>query len=80
MDFLVRSREGSTELVQVCADLTSDATRARELRALAAAGGAYPDALRRVLVITRDEALAVSSRQIEAQPAYEWLLASPEST
>ena len=79
VDFLVRSRAGSTELVQVCADLTAEATRARKLRALAAAGGAYPDARRRVLVITRDQALAVSSPGTEVRPAYEWLLASPES-
>ena len=40
VDFLVRYRNGEQELVQVCANLKSPETVARELRALAAARGA----------------------------------------
>lgn len=76
VDFLARTRAGGEELVQVCADPSAPETLARELRALAAAAKMYPRALRRLLVPDRDARARVQAREIEVQPAYEWLLAS----
>jgi predicted AAA+ superfamily ATPase len=75
VDFLVRNRDADHELIQVCANLQSSETVARELRALAAAGPEHPRARRKLLVLDRDTAGEVSAPGIEVLPAYEWLLA-----
>ena len=75
VDFLVRHPEGGMELIQVCADATTDAARDRELSGLEEAGGLYPDAVRRLLTATRDALPAEVPEGVVAQPAYEWLLA-----
>jgi len=75
VDFLVRHPAGGQELVQVCADPSDAATLARELAALASAGKEHPRALRRLLVLNRDAVPRVETGAVQAQPAYEWLLA-----
>lgn len=75
VDFLVRHPAGETELIQVSADVTDDTVARRELRALAEAGELFPQATRRLLTLTRDGLPAEAPPGVEAQPAYEWMLA-----
>lgn len=78
VDFLARRPGGGEELIQVCADLSAPETRARELRALTAAGTNYPHARQRLLVLDRDSVATADAPGIEVRPAYEWLLLPPE--
>ena len=78
VDFLARHPAGGEELIQVCADLSSAETRARELRALTAAASEQPRAARRLLVLDRDARVGTDTPGIEVLPAYEWLLAEPD--
>ena len=77
VDFFARHPAGGEELIQVCADLSSAETRARELRALTAAANEHPRAARRLLVLDRDARVGAVTPGIEVQPAYEWLLDEP---
>lgn len=77
VDFLVRYPAAGEELVQVCADPSDQATLARELRALAAAGKEHPRAVRRLFVLDRDAVPRMDTPGVQAQPAYEWLLSAP---
>lgn len=74
VDFFARYPAGDEELVQVCADPSAAATLDRELRALEEAEGEYPDATRRLLVLTRDQVLTGTPPNVVMQPAYEWLI------
>jgi hypothetical protein len=76
VDFLARHPASGEELVQVCADVTAEATLARELRALAAAAPAHRRAVRRLLVLDRDSMTQVDAPGVRVEPAYEWLLAA----
>jgi predicted AAA+ superfamily ATPase len=78
VDFLARQPATGEELMQVCADLSSRDTRARELQALAAAAREHPRATKRLLVLDRDTVARPDTSGIELQPAYEWLLAAPD--
>jgi predicted AAA+ superfamily ATPase len=79
VDFLVRHPAGDgEELMQVCAGLSDEATLARELRALAAAGTEHPRAVRRLLVLDRDSVPRTGTPEVLVQPAYEWLLAATD--
>jgi uncharacterized protein len=77
VDFHVRYLAGGEDLVQVCADPTAADTMDRELRALQAAAAEYPSARRRLLVLNRDQVPATVPG-VFVQPAYEWLLATPD--
>lgn len=77
VDFLARFADGRQELIQVCADLSDVATRARELRALEDAAKEYPHATRRLLVMDWSAKQLPVPDGIEVQPVYEWLLAQP---
>ena len=77
VDFLACHPVGGDELVQVCADPSGEATLARELSALAAAGKEHPRAVRQLLVLDRDSTSRVDTPGIRTRPAYEWLLAAP---
>jgi hypothetical protein len=76
VDFLARHPAAGEELIQVCADVTAEATLARELRALDAAALPHRRAARRLLVLDRDSATRVDAPGVRVEPAYEWLLAS----
>ncbi len=78
VDFLARRPAAGDELIQVCADVSSPETRARELRALTAAAAEHPRATRRLLVLDRDALAQATTSAVEVQPAYEWLLAGPD--
>ena len=77
VDFLARDLTGGEELIQVCADMSSAETRAREFRALTAASSEFPRAALRLLMLDRDARLREHPPGIEVQPAYEWLLSAP---
>lgn len=74
VDFLVRYPGAGEDLIQVCTDLSSAETRARELRALAEAAREHQHAAQRLLVLDRDAVALARTAGVEAQPAYEWLL------
>ncbi|MCC6651876.1 MAG: ATP-binding protein [Candidatus Eisenbacteria bacterium] len=74
VDFLARQHEAGETLVQVCADLTTPATAARELRALEFAGAEHARAKRVLLVLDRDARDQLAPSGVEVLPAYEWLL------
>jgi hypothetical protein len=75
-DFLSRRPAGGEDLIQVCADVSSPETLAREIHALAAASKEYPRAKPRLLVLDRDALFSVAVDSVRMQPAYEWLLAA----
>ena len=74
VDFLVRSADGRRELIQVCADASDPATAERELRALEAAGEAFPDARKLLLTLHRDGIPPELPDDVAAEPAYVWAL------
>ena len=74
VDFLVRSADGRRELIQVCADASDPLTAEREVRALEAAGEAFPDARRLLLTLHRDGIPAELPAGVAAKPAYIWAL------
>jgi predicted AAA+ superfamily ATPase len=78
VDFLARRPAGGAELIQVCADLTSEETRTREVRAFMAAKEEHPGVPLRLLVLDRDARTGVQAPGIDVQPAYEWLLTAPD--
>ncbi|WP_419554551.1 ATP-binding protein [Candidatus Poriferisodalis sp.] len=77
VDFLARGDDGSTELIQVCADASDQATAARELRALAAAAEMFPTAAKRLLIQDRRGLPTETPADVTTQPAYEWMLTLP---
>jgi len=77
VDFLVRSANGETELVQVFADATEAAVAERELRALEEAGPLFPQAGKRLLTLTHEGIPREVPSGVAVQPVYEWLLAWP---
>ena len=74
VDFHARYLDGAEELVQVCADPSTAKAQEREIRSLREAGRDMPGAAQRLLVLTRDQTIALSAHGISVQPAYEWLL------
>ena len=76
VDFHVRYLSGAEELVQVCADPAGALNR--EIRALAEAAPAAPRAIRRLLVLTQDQAIPIAEPGVIVQTAYEWLLAEAD--
>src|SRR5882724_2030942 len=77
VDFVVRSANGETELIQVCADATEAAVAERELRALEEAGPLFPQAGKRLLTLTHEGIPREVPSGVAVQPVYEWLLAWP---
>ena len=74
VDFLVRGPQRRPELVQVCADLSDAAVVNRELRALAAAGEQFPEAVKRLLSLDRDNLPKTLPDGVVAETAWEWML------
>ena len=77
VDFLVRYPEGGEELIQVCADLDTPATREREMRALLAAGMERPGALQRLISLVPEIPRDIPDG-ITWHSASEWLLSGRE--
>lgn len=59
----------------MCPDLGSPESAERELRALEDVRKRYPEAIRRLLTLTRDTMPGDVPEGVVVQPAYEWLLA-----
>jgi uncharacterized protein len=74
VDFHARYRDGSEELLQVCADASDPAVLDRERRALAAAAPRLPSASRLLILQSQEQAVALRSAEFLAMPAYEWML------
>ncbi len=74
VDFHVDHRDGSHELIQVCADPATAEARERELRALASASKAAPKMPAALLVLTQEQAAALAGNEFSVLPAYEWML------
>ncbi len=79
VDFFVRYPGGSTEIVQVCADLSDPQTTEREIRALLSAGEMFNGATMRLITLTRDPVPRGIVDSIIVQPAYEWLLTTNDT-
>jgi predicted AAA+ superfamily ATPase len=77
VDFHARFPDGTEELLQVCADLSAEETRERELRALKEAAQEYTSARKRLLLLDREQTAVASTVEladVEVQTVYEWLL------
>jgi predicted AAA+ superfamily ATPase len=73
VDFVVRDRHETTELIQVCLDMSSIDTRTREQRTILSAAKSHPNA--RLTIVTACESEIVkgdSGRVINIVPAYEF--------
>ena len=79
VDFVVRSPDGTVQLIQACATLAEPATAQREFRALVAAADRFPGARRTVLTLTRDDLPQSVPDGIEVQPAWQWMLDLPSA-
>ena len=77
VDFLARLPDGSSELIQVCAELSDPAVREREFRALQDAASTHRRARRRLLTLHREPLPDAPPAGVEVLPAYEWLLTPP---
>lgn len=77
VDFLAEDLRGTRELVQVCADLESPATRQREIRALEE-GMRESLCERATLVTLREEgSVGIGGHTVRIVPAWRWLLEPP---
>lgn len=77
VDFLTTARDGSQQLVQVVDDIGDAATRGRELRALADAAAAHPEASQVLLVGGEVPRGVEITKQVEVQTVWRWLLETP---
>jgi len=77
VDFLVTSRDGEQQLVQVAADLREKGTLERELRGLAAAGEEFPMARKILLAETEVPRGATVPGDVEVVTIWRWLLDWP---
>ena len=75
--FLARGEDGRTELIQVCADASDDATAVRELRALASAGAVFPSAAKLLLTQNRRGLPSEPPPDVQTQTAYDWIRNHP---
>lgn len=74
VDFLSTSADGSTQLIQVAADIENIVTFKREVRALQGASSEFP-AARKVLIAGSAPPRSVAAPQgIEVLPLWRWLL------
>lgn len=74
VDFFVETIDGRRQAIQVCADLSQQATRERECRSLREVNAHHPD--NELYIITLDEAheIDIGDAAIHVVPAWKWLL------
>jgi predicted AAA+ superfamily ATPase len=73
IDFIVRDSHETTELIQVCLEMTSMEAKAREVRALSTASQAHPQA--QLTIVTANEAGSLETstgKKIQIVPAYDF--------
>jgi len=73
LDFLARPAQGQPYLIQLCADLAGEATRAREVRGLVAAAEDFPEAVP-LLITLAPESAGETPEPIDVVDAALWLL------
>lgn len=74
VDFLATARDGSTQLVQVTADVLDPKTLERELRALEGARAEFPDAEPWLLVGSEQAAIGKLPKGVRSATIWRWLL------
>ena len=74
VDFYAHHPAGGTSMLQVCADPAPEQTRKREVRALSSALAENPKIPGALLVLTQEQAVALSGESFRVVPAYEWML------
>jgi len=74
VDFYARPPDGPPSLIQVCTDVSDPAVHAREVRALAEASGAYPEAMPILLTLESIPPSLPLPNRVRWQTAAEWLL------
>ncbi|HNZ03761.1 MAG TPA: ATP-binding protein [Myxococcota bacterium] len=74
VDFLARHTDGSSELIQVCADALDPQTATREIRALDEAARVFPGATPRLLTATQTGFPSSLPPAITAEPAWQWIV------
>jgi len=72
VDFYARGLEGDEALIQVCADLDSPDTLAREVRALQDAAMTWPNASLHIIALNRPN--GILPQEIQLHMASDWLL------
>jgi hypothetical protein len=72
VDFYARGLDGNEALIQVCADLDSPDTLAREVRALQDAAIIWPNASLQLIALSRPK--GILPQEIQFHTASEWLL------
>lgn len=72
VDFYARGLEGDEALIQVCADLDSPDTLAREVRALQDAAMTWPNASLQIIALNRPN--GILPQEIQLHMASDWLL------
>lgn len=78
VDFLATSPQGARWLIQACADLQGEETRARELRALGEAMEETGIPRAAVVTLYHEERLSVGGKAVHVIPAWRWFLWPPE--
>ncbi len=79
VDFFVRFPEKEEALIQVCADVSSEQTLNRELRALEAGSRLFPRAKSIMIVLSLQQAIGLSTKGVRVVPAYQWFLQETDS-
>lgn len=74
VDFLARYNDGTSELIQVCADASDPQTAAREIRAIQAAAATHPTAVSRLLTATSAGLPSSIPDALTVEPAWQWIL------
>jgi len=78
VDFLARNRDGTEELIQVCANPDDPETLTREVRALEDAAPGYPRAGQLLLTLESRMPFPSVPAPIRILPAWRWILESNE--
>lgn len=74
VDFLVKYTDRKMELIQVCADISDEKTKKRELKALTSAMEELNISSAFILTSSTKDIVKINARKITIVPAYEWIL------
>ncbi|MBI5852960.1 MAG: ATP-binding protein [Planctomycetes bacterium] len=74
VDFVFEARDGERQLVQACADLSDEATRARELRALTTASRETGIDALTIVTPGTERTERAEGREVKVVPAWRWLV------
>lgn len=74
VDFLVKYQNQKMELIQVCADISDEKTKKRELKALLGAMAELGISSSLILTASTNEVVKINNRKVVIMPVYEWIL------